>query len=1082
MNFEGAMGAARPMAIARSAVQQVQAFTDTVYASPASGAWSSRHHGTVNILEREAIASTSEPWQRARRVQEFHDAGEEIDYSNMSRYQVLKVKTLRLLRRIWIGFLSSPMFWVLIVILGLVASVIACIVDVSVVNILRWRRDVSFHDGGFTDWLIWVSTAASSALIATLAPLIFISSANINMSGVEGSGIPHIRAILSGTIDVNKAAIGVRVMIGKLIGLTFAQSTGLLVGREGPFVHAASCLTAMLWKLPLFTSVANSDSSKRIAITAAVAVGVTAVFGTPLGGVLFAVETTSSWISIPGVWAACVGAIVCRLGFDILNGIRGGDSNFLELTTMPPFSVSPQIIAYVALGLFCGMFGSFFVRVLNYVYVGRRLLIGKSVPRRLVYVAAVAIFLSVCSFFIDFLRLPDKNLLNALFGDDSPSEIVGANEGFTMLLVLFGFFAIRFLLTMLSITLPLPCGLVVPLMILGATIGRVFGEILRSGFGAVVTPGSYALVGAAALASASTHAVSPCVILFEATGQQGQLLPVLLSTLAAHAVARSNILSVYDVLGALSGLPSLSRALGSNAYADRCAEHVMRPLPPLAESTRQATLPVLSSVCTVRQIREVLRATNPNVEAVGASLRSSRSGDGDSADAAVVRLLQVPLVSSHSEMKLLGSVSREALEKAVLLASQRWLPPIEGQVEESEFYAGDGDSRSRAIDPAAAGATGVSGSGIDLSGNALSPDRVPLAAGAEDSRGYTDLEPIAEDGEGTRVGGPYGRPRRLSLATLHRLRQIKYGKLYAPPKLSLTQKVRKYVNERWQDLRIFVDEYLSSVLTVEQVTADLSTRDRGSYGPDFGGISSDYEPGDDRVVIFDKLEPEFVAMQMRNYSIYAILQDPENSGYTNVAGRVDALSTAHRDVLDSQLPPLYVDVDPSPFALPLNTPLERLHLYFIMLLLPHVWVVTPQKDLFGQAIEDDVSNLPKNHPFLRTKASLQRGKSQRMQTPAGTDRATQEDTSASQLVSNPYTGDSESVTVTISDDDRVGTSGVHNAAGNSSLHNVDLDSNDDALVNLHKELWKPYPLADSDRFFILSGVVLQSDFCSPATF
>ena len=75
-------------------------------------------------------------------------------------------------------------------------------------------------------------------------------------------------------------------------------SSGLSLGKEGPFIHIAGCIAESL-------PYAEKDFNKKLRhqfLTAAVAVGVSATFGAPIGGVLFAIE------NIPG-------AFVARLSF-----------------------------------------------------------------------------------------------------------------------------------------------------------------------------------------------------------------------------------------------------------------------------------------------------------------------------------------------------------------------------------------------------------------------------------------------------------------------------------------------------------------------------------------------------------------------------------------------------------------------------------------------------------------------------------------------------------------------------------------------------------------------------------------------
>ena len=66
----------------------------------------------------------------------------------------------------------------------------------------------------------------------------------------------------------------------------------------------------------------------------------------------------------------------------------------------------------------------------------------------------------------------------------------------------------------------------------GAAFGRLIGELMALWFpggiaGIPISPGGYAVVGAAALAGATTHTISTSVIVFELTGQITHILPVM---------------------------------------------------------------------------------------------------------------------------------------------------------------------------------------------------------------------------------------------------------------------------------------------------------------------------------------------------------------------------------------------------------------------------------------------------------------------------------------------------------------------------------------------------------------------------
>src|SRR5688572_14654231 len=87
------------------------------------------------------------------------------------------------------------------------------------------------------------------------------------------------------------------------------------------------------------------------------------------------------------------------------------------------------------------------------------------------------------------------------------------------------------ILLILALSMPLPLGVVIPVLVIGASFGRMVGEAV--GFatdGNSLSPGIYAIVGTAAIGSGITHTLSISVILFEITGQLNFALPVIVST------------------------------------------------------------------------------------------------------------------------------------------------------------------------------------------------------------------------------------------------------------------------------------------------------------------------------------------------------------------------------------------------------------------------------------------------------------------------------------------------------------------------------------------------------------------------
>ena len=107
--------------------------------------------------------------------------------------------------------------------------------------------------------------------------------------GASGSGVAELIAYMNGVNYPN--VFSVPTLITKIYGVLMAVCGGLCVGKEGPLAHIGSNLALMIIHLPFesFKWLQN-DASKRQFIAAGASAGVSAAFGAPIGGTLFAYE------------------------------------------------------------------------------------------------------------------------------------------------------------------------------------------------------------------------------------------------------------------------------------------------------------------------------------------------------------------------------------------------------------------------------------------------------------------------------------------------------------------------------------------------------------------------------------------------------------------------------------------------------------------------------------------------------------------------------------------------------------------------------------------------------------------------
>uniref|UniRef100_A0A8C4D934 Chloride channel, voltage-sensitive 2a n=1 Tax=Dicentrarchus labrax TaxID=13489 RepID=A0A8C4D934_DICLA len=406
-----------------------------------------------------------------------------------------------------------------------------------------------------------------------------------------GSGIPEMKTILRGV--VLKEYLTFKTFVAKVIGLTCALGSGMPLGKEGPFVHVASLCAALLSKFmaALFGGIFMNELRNTEMLSAACAVGVGCCFAAPIGGVLFSIEVTSTFFAVRNYWRGFFAATFSAFIFRVLAVWNKEEETITALFKTRfrldfPFDLQ-ELPAFAILGIACGFGGALFV-YLNRLIVEcmrKQKTINKFLLRkRLVFPALVTLLISTLTFppgFGQFMagQLTQHESLVALF-DNRTWCRQGVAEEFdyishhhawkhpqvNVFITLILFIIMKFWMSAVATTMPVPCGAFMPVFLIGAAFGRLVGEIMATMFpdgihadGSVypIVPGGYAVVGAAALSGAVTHTVSTAVIVFELTGQISHILPVMIAVILANAVAQSLQPSLYDSIIRIKKLPYL---------------------------------------------------------------------------------------------------------------------------------------------------------------------------------------------------------------------------------------------------------------------------------------------------------------------------------------------------------------------------------------------------------------------------------------------------------------------------------------------------------------------------------------------
>jgi chloride channel 3/4/5 len=112
-------------------------------------------------------------------------------------------------------------------------------------------------------YIFYILWAVLYGLLAVLLVRVFAPYAS-------GSGLPEIKTILSGFII--RGYLGKWTFLIKVIGMMLATSAGLILGKEGPFVHVACCCGNIFSYL--FPKYGKNEAKKREILSAASAAGV----------------------------------------------------------------------------------------------------------------------------------------------------------------------------------------------------------------------------------------------------------------------------------------------------------------------------------------------------------------------------------------------------------------------------------------------------------------------------------------------------------------------------------------------------------------------------------------------------------------------------------------------------------------------------------------------------------------------------------------------------------------------------------------------------------------------------------------
>jgi len=454
-----------------------------------------------------------------------------------------------------------------------------------------------------------------------------------------GSGIPEIKTILSGFII--RGYLGKWTFLIKSVAIMLAVASGLSLGKEGPMVHMACCIGNVL--AYLFPKYGRNEAKKREILSAASAAGVSVAFGAPIGGVLFSLEEVSYYFPLKTLWRSFFCALIAAFVLQSINPFGNEHSVLFYVEYNKPW-IFFELIPFLFLGVVGGLLGTLFIKAniwwcrfrktsrLGHYPVTEVLAVSAATallafPNKYTQMNAselIYLLFTQCGVTNeeDICDYTDRNFTNV----NHAVPIAEAGAGvYTAMWQLTLALIFKMVITIFTFGIKVPAGLFIPSLCMGAIVGRIVGIGMEqfvwayhdelpwffqgecsSQDEACITPGLYAMVGAAAVLGGVTRmTVSLVVIMFELTGGVRYIVPLMAAAMASKwvgdALGKSGI---YDAHIDLNGYPFLDckEEFGHTTLA----ADVMQPQrnEPLAVITQDST--------SLAEMNQIMKSTNHN--------------------------------------------------------------------------------------------------------------------------------------------------------------------------------------------------------------------------------------------------------------------------------------------------------------------------------------------------------------------------------------------------------------------------------------------------------------------------------------
>jgi H+/Cl- antiporter ClcA len=326
---------------------------------------------------------------------------------------------------------------------------------------------------------------------------------------VSGSGIPQVKGVIFGFMRMRWPSI----LINKFLGGVLAIGAGLSLGREGPSIQLGSAIAQGLSRM-----LGRTRMEERYLLTSGASAGLSAAFGAPLAGVIFSLEEMHKNFS-PTV---LLSAVAASLTADVVAQHFFGFHPMFNFTGIPIIPIRFYGIIGL-LGVFIGFLGVAFNSVLI-----KTLNVFEKSKLSAMWKAAVPLAIAgILGFVLPQVLSGGNDLVNVLVTQPFALKILW--------ILLLG----KFFFTMVSYGSGVPGGIFLPMLVIGALAGSIYGHVMI-GLGVLNTMYGINMIilAMAALFSAVVRApITGSILIMEMTGSFNHLFALIVVSMIAYLVA-----------------------------------------------------------------------------------------------------------------------------------------------------------------------------------------------------------------------------------------------------------------------------------------------------------------------------------------------------------------------------------------------------------------------------------------------------------------------------------------------------------------------------------------------------------------